>query len=375
VSQERTTSPEIAAATLACLPQMTPARLRALFEHFGGPLTALAAVREGRGAVALASEGRGALSPHERAQVSRTWREHADPARMARQLEHRGTEVWIDGTPAYPITEDVPDRPMVLLAEGRRPDALARPRVSVVGTRAATPHGLADARELGAFLAGAGITVVSGLAIGIDSAVHEGALGAGGSAVGVVATGLDIVYPRRNVALYDGVRRAGVVIGENAFGTRPTRSRFPVRNRIIAALADVVIVVEATIAGGARITAQFALDYGRTVLAVPGSRRNSSAAGTNDLIADGAHPLVDWSDVLIALGLSPGARRGAVDAPVRPAPGASGSALLRALGGEAATLDQLASRAALLPEEVAVALIELERNGWIERAQGAVWPR
>jgi len=367
-------TPTVAAATLACLPQMTPARLRGLFEHFGGPLTALAAVREGRAGAALREDGRGSLRPDERAALVRTWREHADPQRTAHQLERRGCAVWIAGTPEYPIADDVPDRPAVLLAEGRHPDVLARPRVSVVGTRGATPHGLADARELGAFLAGAGVTVVSGLAIGIDSSVHQGALGAGGSAVGVVATGLDIVYPRRNALLYEGVRAAGVVLGESGFGVRPTRSRFPVRNRIIAALADVVVVVEATISGGARITAQYALDYGRTVLAVPGSRRNAAAAGTNALIADGAHPLVDWSDVLIALGLSPGARRDAVDPP-RPATNADGNAVLRALGGEAATVDQLASRAGIPPETLVTVLFELERGGWVERAQGAIWPR
>jgi DNA processing protein len=140
-----------------------------------------------------------------------------------------------------------------------------------------------------------------------------------------------------------------------------------------SALVDVVVVVEATIQGGARITAQYALDYGRTVLAVPGSRRNAAAAGTNALIADGAHPLLEWSDVLVALGFSPGARR--PTSPRRPEPGPHGAMVLRALGGEAATADQLSSRSALPPEQVALALAELERTGWVERAQGAVWPR
>jgi DNA processing protein len=280
--------------------------------------------------------------------------------------------VWREATDGYPIADPLRDRPAVLLAEGDAPEALERPRVAVVGTRAATPHGLADARELGAFLAGAGVTVVSGMAIGIDGAVHEGAVGAGGAAVGVVATGLDVEYPRRHTALYDHVRRNGVILGETGFGVRPSASRFPVRNRIIAALADVIVVVEATARGGARITAQYGLDYGRFVMAVPGSRRNAAAAGTNELIADGAQPLTDWSDVLLALGMSPGARRGG-DA--RPAPGADGSALLRALGGEAASPDQLAARTGLAPERIAVAIVALERAGWVERAGGCVWPR
>jgi DNA processing protein len=368
-----TLTPELAAATLIQLPKMSPPRLRALVDHFGDPRAAFDAVLDGFAADALTPGPPGSAAERRRWQLAVLWRDRADPASMARRLSKRGTEVWLDGGPSYPITEPVPDRPVALLAEGCRPDVLSGPRVAVVGTRSATPHGLADARELGAFLAGANVTVVSGMAIGIDGAAHDGALGAGGAVAGVIATGLDIEYPRRHTTLYDRVRRSGIVLGESAFGTRPDPGRFPVRNRIIAALADIVVVIEATIKGGARITAQYALDYGRTVMAVPGSRRNIAAEGTNALIADGAHPLTDWSDVLIGLGLSAATiRRGA---PSRPAPGADGAALLRALGGEAASADQLASRAGLPPDRVACALAELERSGWVERAQGAVWPR
>jgi DNA processing protein len=366
---------EVAAATLACLPKMTPSRLTALVEHFGDPRRALHAVRTGRAAEALAGDPE--LGPRARAHrhaLAREWSARADPAPVGRYLRRRGTRVWLAGTPEYPIADDVPDRPAVLLAEGASIDALGAPRVAIVGTRAATPHGLADARERGAFCGAAGITVVSGMAIGIDGAAHDGVLGAGGCAVGVVATGLDIEYPRRHVALYRRVRASGLVVGETGFGVRPIPGRFPVSNRIIAALAHVVVVVEATITGGARITAQFALDYGRPVLAVPGSRRNPAAAGTNALIADGAHPLVEWDDVLVALGLSPAARDARVTT-VRAAPGPDGAVVLRALGGEAATADQLLSRTGLSPERAAAAIVELERSGWLERSQGALWPR
>ena len=158
----------------------------------------------------------------------------------------------------------------MLLAEGDRPDALDRPRVGVVGTRAATPHGLADARELGAVLARAGVTVVSGLAIGIDGAAHEGALDAGGTVVGVVATGLDVVYPIRHGLLHRRVREQGLLVSEYRYGTGPHPSRFPVRNRIIAGLSDVLVVVEATIDGGARITADQALGVRARAVRVPG---------------------------------------------------------------------------------------------------------
>jgi DNA processing protein len=364
---------ELAGATLACLPQITPGRLRALVTRFGGSSAALRAVEHGRAAEALFGAGPAVRSGGQEHELAELWASSVDTRAVARRVARRGTHVWTEHCDAYPILDEVPDRPAVLFAEGQRLDALDRPRVAVVGTRAATPHGLADARELGAFLAGAGITVISGMAIGIDAAAHDGVLGAGGGAVGVVATGLDIEYPRRHVALYERVRRSGVVIGESGFGVRPDPGRFPVRNRIIAALADVVVVVEATIRGGARITAQFALEYGRPVMAVPGSRRNAAAEGTNSLIADGAHPLVDWSDVVVALGLSVDGHRDRE--PTRASPSADGTRIVAALAGEAATLDQLASRTRLAPDRVALTIIELERLGWVERAQGAIWPR
>ncbi len=157
----------------------------------------------------------------------------------------------------------------------------------------------------------------------------------------------------------------------------PDRRRFPVRNRIIAALADVVVVVEATLTGGARITAEHALEYGRPVLAIPGSRRNPSAEGTNALIADGAHPLLQPEDVLVALGLTPGARRGWGVAQPSPTPPLSATATTvhRALSGEAATIDQILQRTKYTMSQVALAIDELERAGKVVRSQGFFWPR
>lgn len=357
------TAPELAGVTLACIPGMTPTRLRVLVHEFDGPEGALRSVIDGAADAVLAAD-------------LRRWRAAVDVDATARLVERRRTRVYLDGDAAYPIVDPVPDRPAVLLAEGARADAFHAPRVAIVGTRAATPHGLADAEELGGVLGSAGVTVVSGLAIGIDGAAHRGAIAAGGRVVGVVATGLDITYPRRHAALFDQVRAQGLLVGEQGFGVQPLPPRFPVRNRIIAALADVVVVVEATQRGGARITAQHALEYGRPVLAVPGSRRNAAAAGTNELIADGAQPLVDWSDVLLLLGLdAAAANRTVPPADPRPLPGVDAAAVLRALGGEAATLDQLTSRTGLAPGAVAVAVRALERDRWIERAHGAIWPR
>jgi DNA processing protein len=263
--------------------------------------------------------------------------------------------------------------PAVLLGEGDRLDALSAPRVAIVGTRAATPMGIADAAEIAAFCARAGITVISGLAIGIDGAAHTGALDAGGLTVGVVATGLDVTYPRRHARLCDRVREQGLIVGENPYGTQPLPWRFPIRNRIIAALADAVVVVEATRTGGARITANDAARFGRDVYVLPGSRRNPAAAGCNALLLDGAKPLLEPSDVLFAIGRGGTAEGGwtAAPAPVDP----DQKAVLRALAGDAATIDEIERRITFPAARLGSALRALELGGHVERKRGSWWPR
>ncbi len=263
--------------------------------------------------------------------------------------------------------------PHVLLGEGDRLDAFDAPRVAIVGTRAATPGGIADAREIAAFCARAGITVISGLAIGIDGAAHAGALDAGGLTVGVVATGLDVVYPRRHRRLYERVREQGLIVGENDYGTQPLPWRFPIRNRIIAALADAVVVVEATVSGGARITAGDAVRFNRDVYVLPGSRRNPAAAGCNALLLDGAKPLLDPADVLFAIGRG-GTVEGGWSAP--PAPlDPDQQSVLRALGGDSATIDEIERRVAFPAARLGAALRALEVGGHLERKRGLWWPR
>jgi DNA processing protein len=361
---------EVAAATLASLPDMSHRRLRALFERGGGAIGALAGLERGL-ASAVLCEGAAATDLPARQSLARSWQTAARSDRVARTLVARGTRVFVVGRPGYPLDEELPGRPEVLLAEGDRPDALDRPCVAVVGTRAATPNGLDDARDLGATLARAGVTVVSGLAIGIDGAVHEGALDAGGSVIGVVATGLDVVYPRRHRILFDRVRASGLIMSELAYGMQPRHYAFPVRNRIIAGLSQVTVVVEATLKGGARITAEHAMEYGRTVMAYPGSRRNPASAGTNQLIYDGATVVLDPDDVLVELGISGAGAR----PDQRSLPLGDQAAVLEACHGEPATLDQLASRTRLMPSRVVSAVRALERDGWMERARGLCWPQ
>lgn len=361
---------QVAAATLTALPRMGPATLRRLLGAWPNPVDAVAALQTDR-AITVLREGR-PDSRRDPRELVRQWRTRLDSASMAEFLRSRATRVYVTGDHTFPIDTGLANYPSVLLAEGDRPDALDRPRVAVVGTRAATPHGLTDAYELGGVLAQAGVTVVSGLAIGIDGAAHEGALDAHGTAIGVLGTGLDVAYPRRHRNLHDRVRRNGLLITEYPYGTGPHPGRFPARNRIIAALADVVVVVEATATGGARITADYAIEYDRDVCVYPGSRRNPSARGTNELLHT-AHVVMEPEDVLGVLGLTPGDRRAPAASTVAGATREE-QAIHRALGGEPATVDELTSRTGLEPGPVAVAVAGLVRGGRIRRANGLLWP-
>jgi DNA processing protein len=192
--------------------------------------------------------------------------------------------------------------PPALLHSTIAPDALADlcagPSVAVVGTRRASAYGLEVARELGRGLAAAGVTVVSGLALGIDAAAHRGALDAAGPTVAVLGCGADRAYPRTNAALYERIRAEGAVIAELPPGQRPHRWTFPARNRIMAGLAQVTVVVEAAERSGSLITAAFAQDLGREVGAVPGRVTARMAAGANELLHAGAAPVRGAGDVL-----------------------------------------------------------------------------
>jgi DNA processing protein len=357
----------VAAATLASLPHITEARLRRLFARFETPVRALLEVQHGRGAAAIPGE------PDDAQTIAAVWARNADPDRIQRRLEARRTRVWIAGDADFPINVMFPRCPAVLFGEGDRPDALAAPCVAMVGTRSATPHGLSDAREIAAVLARGGVTVVSGLAIGIDGASHEGALDARGLAVGVVGTGLDVTYPRRHGALFARVREHGLLVSEYAYGVQPHRPQFPDRNRVIAALSHVCVVVEATIDGGAAITAGFANDYGRTVYALPGSRRNPAAAGCNALIQDGAEVLLDPGDILIALEQG---EAGTFWQPPLPTPDHPDDArVLTVLEDEAVGVDQIMHFTALSSGRVAGALRRLEASGRVEPRRGRWWPR
>jgi DNA processing protein len=211
--------------------------------------------------------------------------------------------------------------------------------------------------------------VVSGLALGIDGAAHRGALEAlahdpaAARPVGVVGSGHDVVYPARHRDLWAAVAADGLLLSEAPLGARPEGWRFPARNRILAALAQVVVVVESHAGGGSLHTVDEAIRRDLPVLAAPGSVRNPAAAGTNQLLADGCHPVRDVDDVLVALGLATASGGRCRDG--RPAPEATGAAVLDALAWEPCTLEILAVRTGLALPALALALEALVGAGWV----------
>lgn len=294
-------------------------------------------------------------------------------AAVAAAHRREGVTVHIHGDPGYPAAlADDHEAPPVVLRQGS-PAALRGPRVGIVGTRRATGYGRDVARQLGRELSEAGVGVVSGLALGIDGAAHDGAVAARAAPpVGVVGSGLDVVYPRRHAELWRRVRAAGVLISEAALGARPEPWRFPARNRLIAALSDVLVVVESHLAGGSLHTVRAAAERGVTVMAVPGPVRSPASAGTNRLLADGCPPACDARDVLVALALETAGPSPRTDR--RPSPAGEEATVLDLLGWEAVSLDELLAATDLAPARVAVALAHLEQHGWA-RGRGGWWER
>jgi DNA processing protein len=376
--------PELAcAAALAGLPHMGPARLRALLNR---PATqawrrVVAGRPEADRAVARA------LGPSGQAVVA-AWRDAArglDPARVLAEHLAAGVSVTRPGRHGYPAAlEGDPDGPAVLFGRGAL-NALDHPlRVAVVGTRRCSATGASVAAELGRDLARAGVAVVSGLALGIDGAAHAGALEADGGArpVAVVGSGLDVVYPTRHRDLWRRVAEVGAVVSEAPLGARPEPWRFPARNRVIAALAQVVVVVESHRTGGSLHTVDQAAERGIPVLATPGSVRNPAAEGTNQLLHDGCAPARGIEDVLDALAAevaspslllsesSPARGSPAAGCEGSPPPDSTEAAVLAAIGGEAAVLEQLAARTALELGQLAEALDSLAEQGLVVCADG-----
>ncbi len=284
---------------------------------------------------------------------------------------------------AYPSRlAEVPDAPATLHVRGRLLDADAL-AVAVVGSRRATPYGLEVAETLAADLAARGVTIVSGLARGIDSAAHRGALRVGGRTVAVLGSGVDVIYPPENRRLADEIAERGALVSQFAPGTPPLPQNFPIRNQVIAAMSLAVVVVEAAERSGSLITARLAAELGREVLAVPGRITAPESCGANRLIQDGAHVAMGWDDVVAVLperwkagvladrvvaGRAAAERES--DASKGARIGAAGTQVLALLGEDPVDIDHVIERSGLGAGRVSAALLDLELEGRVRQIEG-----
>jgi len=359
----------MAVIALASLPAMAPRRLQIMLEHHTAS-DALARLRSGR---AFAPD----VEPKHLAGMFaalRTQVKTIDPGQVTTSCEAAGVAILVRDDPEFPrLLADDPFPPAVLFVRGSLA-ALAPRAVSIVGTRNATAAGRATAFELGEALASTDLAIVSGLARGVDGAAHRGVRSAGGLAVGVVGNGLDTPYPKQNSDIWQWIGDNGLLISEWPPGTPPEDFHFPLRNRMIAALGDVLVVVESRESGGSLITAKEAVDRGITVMAVPGSIRHPAAGGTNQLIRDGAIPVTCVDDVLMALGLDH-SRDMARAAIAHPADGLAADVLALCVVTPR-TIDMIVGALGISVPDAALALSRLEQlglvvatGGWFESAR------
>jgi DNA processing protein len=298
-----------------------------------------------------------------------------------RWLEHEQRRFITLNDPRYPqLLAELPDAPIALYVRGCD-SLLALPQLAMVGSRNPTPAGRENATDFAAHLTRCGLTITSGLAIGIDSASHQGALAAGGETIAVCGTGLDIAYPRSNSSLADAIAAKGALVSEFPPGTPAIKSNFPRRNRIISGLSLGVLVVEAALRSGSLITARLASEQGREVFAIPGSIHNALARGCHQLIRQGATLVESADDIFAELralasvltspssGLASRARQRTTGAALDK----EYEILLDALGFEPARVDDLVVRSGLGADAVASMLLILELEGRIESYPGGLY--
>jgi len=290
-------------------------------------------------------------------------------ALMRAWLAQPGHEVigWDDSD--YPrALLDLGYAPPALFFVGRR-ELLNRPALAVVGSRNASAQGIDNARAFARALSDAGVTIVSGLALGVDAAAHEGGLAGIGSTLAVVGTGLDRVYPARHLDLAHVIAERGGLLTEFAPGTPPRERNFPRRNRLISGLARGVLVVEAALSSGSLITARYAGEQGREVFAIPGSIHSPMSRGCHKLIREGAKLVETARDILEELGMGSG-----TSVPAIPTAGPA-DPLLAALGGDPADMDTLVARTGWAADAVTAALVRLELDGRVAPIPGGRWQR
>jgi len=325
---------------------------------------------------------------------TRAWLASPDEERLAADLawleQPHHHLLTIDGEDYPPLLARIEDPPPMLFVVGD-PGLLWRPQLAVVGSRNPSTAGLTAAREIAAATAAAGLTITSGMAMGIDAAAHEGGLSGPGSSVAVLGTGVDRVYPARNRELARRIAEQGALASQFPLGAEPRAGHFPARNRVISGLSLGTVVVEAGLRSGSLITARLAAEQGREVMAVPGPVRNATSRGCHALIRDGARLVEDAAQVLAEIAPLAGeladelraaareadAGQGVDSAPVQPdiPDDPDYTRLLQVLDAQPATLDEIAARTDLTPESVSSMLLIMELRGVVSAAGGGTWIR
>jgi DNA processing protein len=355
---------------LNALPNIGPITTNRLLEELGGDPRAIFTASVGQ---LEAVKGVGPV-------IARTlvrWEEHFDLAREEKMLADAGAAFVTARDGAYPrLLRQIHDPPIGLYRKGSYD--FAHPGIAIVGSRRATLYGQSMAKKLGVELAERGFCIVSGLARGIDTAAHEGALSVGGKTAAVLGTGLDIIYPPENLDLYRRIAEAGAILAEFPFGRRADRQSFAMRNRIVSGICEAVVVVESDVDGGAMITARFAGEHGKLIFAVPGRIDQPSSRGCHQLIRDGATLLTSVDDLLSELNYLDGLRPAPV--PGKPADatmvGGLGEAEQQVFecfrGGSILNIDALVGLTQMPAHELGATLMLLElKRLVVKRVDGA----
>jgi DNA processing protein len=348
---------------LTLTPGLGAAAIRGLLKQFGLPENILAATR---------AQLERAAGP---AAVQLLRPEATAPAieRALRWAEEPGHAIVTLADAAYPrLLLEIPDPPPLLYTVGRI-ELLGRPSLAIVGSRNATAQGARDAEQFAKAFSAAGLTIVSGLALGIDAAAHRGGLAAECSTIAVLGTGVDVIYPRQNAPLAGRIAESGLLLSEFPLGTGGAAHNFPRRNRLISGLAQGCLVVEAALGSGSLITARAAAEQGREVFALPGSIHSPLTKGCHALIKQGAKLVESAEDVLAEL--TAFRRTGFASTRAAVPPAGQPEALLTHMGFAPVDLDSLCARAGLPPHQVSADLLRLELAGRIAALPGGLYQR
>lgn len=348
---------------LTLIPGLGGERQRALLSAFGLPSTVFQA-------------GRSAIADLIGAKLADAVTGHDAGSEITAALEWAGrsdNRILTLADPDYPPQLlEISDPPILLYVKGRV-DLLSRRAIAIVGSRNATPQGIANAEHFARSLSAAGVTIVSGLALGCDAAAHRGGLEGPGSTVAVIGTGADRIYPARNQALAHALAVEGTIVSEFPLGTPPLAANFPRRNRIIAGLARGVLVVEAAQQSGTLITARLAGEQGREVFAIPGSIHSPLSKGCHHLIKQGAKLVESAQDILEELGQPLQEEASSFEG--SPIPDSDTRRVLEALGFDPCNIEQLAQRCGLTADALYPILLDMELAGRIATLPGGRYQR